>query len=220
MSDCEEEYESELGTKEHWDSTYKDELKLLETDGVIGHVWFEEKHEIILDWLTALQGVSKTSKFLDIGCGNGATLVELANMGFSNLFGSDYSEDAIQIAQKYAEAHGVDQFIKLFVDDALNSKIEEKYDVVFDKGMLDALILSPTNAKEKQQTYFGTLKKLVGDDGVLVISSCNLTNEELIDRLTLFNFEEVTRIRYKVIQFGGRSGSSLSTMCFKHKISN
>lgn len=43
---------SELGTKKHWDKTYKGELREFSDYGDVGEVWFgEESEQRVLDWL-------------------------------------------------------------------------------------------------------------------------------------------------------------------------
>ena len=54
----------------------------------------------IVDWLDSADEVSATHSVLDVGCGNGMTLVALAKRGYQNLFGVDYSPHAIELARR------------------------------------------------------------------------------------------------------------------------
>ena len=113
-----DEFDTKLGTKEHWDTTYEEELELLKNEGAIGHVWFEDKAERIFDWMIELPGFEKSSSFIDVGCGNGATLVDLAKMGYENLVGTDYSDNAIEVARVgYFTDHTIynKKYTKLFI---------------------------------------------------------------------------------------------------------
>ncbi|KAF8789409.1 EEF1A lysine methyltransferase 2 like protein [Argiope bruennichi] len=97
----------ELGQKEYWDQFYSVELKNFEDHGDIGEIWFRKKNlERIVKWLEKNK-VEKSAPILDIGCGNGMTLITLARSGFEDLTGVDYSEKAIQLAQKIAESENV-----------------------------------------------------------------------------------------------------------------
>ena len=43
------------------------------------------------------------AKMIDLGCGNGVMSLELYESGFKNIDGVDYSEHAIELAQKLAQ---------------------------------------------------------------------------------------------------------------------
>ncbi|XP_071525004.1 EEF1A lysine methyltransferase 2-like isoform X5 [Panulirus ornatus] len=100
---------SKLGTKEYWDSAYDTELSNYAIDGDIGEIWFgEESLERVISWMLESNLVDTHSVIIDVGCGNGAFLLYLAAEGFTNLYGIDYSQKAIELAQAIATKKKVD----------------------------------------------------------------------------------------------------------------
>lgn len=65
----------------------------------------------------------------------------------------------------------------LSTDDAIMSR---EYAVALDKGTYDAVSLHPENSKEKREIYILNVWKLLKPQGLLVITSCNWTEKELI----------------------------------------
>lgn len=69
--------------------------------------------------------------------------------------------------------------------DFLNCDGELKgFDVCIDKGTFDAIILNPDNFNDGKKLYVRSLKEALKHDGFFVISSCNLTREQLLDRFS------------------------------------
>jgi 2-polyprenyl-3-methyl-5-hydroxy-6-metoxy-1,4-benzoquinol methylase len=54
----------------------------------------------VIKWIK--KKIEKTFKIIDLGCGNGFTCCELANEGYSSVFGIDYSAKAIDLAKAVA----------------------------------------------------------------------------------------------------------------------
>eukprot|EP00850_Spirogloea_muscicola_P013098 SM000087S23380 [mRNA] locus=s87:371640:378474:- [translate_table: standard] len=117
-------------------------------------------------------------RVLDLGTGNGLLLHALSKHGFKDLTGSDYSEAAIELARAVAQRHG-HQSINFHVDNILDSRLEGQYELVTDKGTLDAVGLHQDGAARKK-LYMQAVERLIAPGGLLVITSCNLTKEELI----------------------------------------
>jgi hypothetical protein len=65
----------------------------------------------------------------------------------------------------------------LSTDDAMMSR---EYSVALDKGTYDAVSLHPEGSKEKREKYVLNVWKLLKPQGLLVITSCNWTEKELI----------------------------------------
>ncbi|QHO39486.1 hypothetical protein HN873_013452 [Arachis hypogaea] len=154
---------SMLGFQSYWDAAYAGELTNFREHGHAGEVWFgADVMEVVASWTKDLcvdisQGripnhvddvkaeaselgnkVLSSWSVLDIGTGNGLLLQELAKQGFSDLTGTDYSEGAISLAQSVANRDGFSD-IKFLVDDVLATKLEQEFQLVMDKGTLDAI---------------------------------------------------------------------------------
>jgi len=165
---------------------------------------------------------------LDVGTGNGLLLQELAKHGFTDLTGTDYSEGAIDLARSLANRDGFTN-IKLLVDDALETKLDRKFHLVMDKGTLDAIGLHP-DGPIKRIMYWDSISRLVAPGGLLVITSCNCTKDELVQEVDNFNqrraagasqepdappFRYLDHIRtYPTFAFGGSVGSRVATVAF------
>lgn len=65
----------------------------------------------------------------------------------------------------------------LSTDDAVMSR---EYAVALDKGTYDAVSLHPEDSKGKREKYILNVWKLLKPQGLLVITSCNWTEKELI----------------------------------------
>ncbi|KAH8965167.1 hypothetical protein BDL97_04G104700 [Sphagnum fallax] len=115
---------------------------------------------------------------LDLGTGNGLFLHALFKQGFTDLTGTDYSEGAVELAGAVAEHNNVDN-ITFLVDDVLDSKLNRQFQLVTDKGTLDAIGLHSDGVARRFQ-YWKALHKLVAPGGVVVITSCNSTKDELV----------------------------------------
>ncbi|XP_051141058.1 uncharacterized protein LOC127258303 [Andrographis paniculata] len=258
------ELSSMLGLQSYWDAAYADELATFREHGHSGEVWFgADVMENVASWTKNLclelsqnplpNDVANTNcstgvqpdkdlsgwSVLDVGTGNGLLLQELAKQGFSDLTGTDYSEGAIDLARSLADRDGFSN-IKFLVDDVLDTKIDRKFQLVTDKGTLDAIGLHP-DGPIKRIMYWDSISGLVASGGLLVITSCNSTKDELIQEVENFNqrrnsapqepninanpestsetiFQYVDHIRtYPTFMFGGSVGSRVATVAFLRK---
>ncbi|CAO3685365.1 unnamed protein product [Umbelopsis vinacea] len=142
----------------------------------------------MVDWVT--DNIEPSGKsIIDLGCGNGHLLLALAENGFENLHGIDYSPSAIQLAISVAKQRDM-EFIQYQTVDFLNEDGWRKsavYDVVLDKGTYDAICLDPEQEEANQkgedgpkERYIEKVRQMISTDGRLLITSCNWTREELI----------------------------------------
>ncbi|KAL3527000.1 hypothetical protein ACH5RR_011656 [Cinchona calisaya] len=258
-----EAVQSMLGFQSYWDSQYADELANFREHGHAGEVWFgADVMEIVASWTKSLcsefsqghfsnhvddsncESVGQHEKefanwsVLDIGTGNGLLLQELAKQGFSDLTGTDYSEGAIDLARSLADRDGFSN-IKFLADDILETKLDRKFRVVVDKGTLDAIGLHP-DGPVKRVMYWTSVSRLVAPGGLLVITSCNSTKDELVQEVDAFNqrrnspsqelecsgdqeinrdpppFRYIDHVRsYPTFMFGGSVGSRVATVAFQ-----
>lgn len=102
------------------------------------------------------------------------------------------------------------------------------FDIVLDKGTFDAISLAEdAKATRVCERYPDIARRLLRKDGVLVVTSCNWTEEELVrwfvgageaedrDRLVVWGRAEYPRFR-----FGGHEGQGVCTVCFQRVVDN
>lgn len=129
--------------------------------------------------------IGKDDKIIDLGCGNGWTLVQLAKRGFKNLLGIDYAPKAVELAKSVINQSGIDiSGVQVKVADILddNHQLDGDIKLIHDKGTYDAISLSPEAQNEKRKKYIVNVHKLLAQNGCLVISSCNWTKDELTEQ--------------------------------------
>ncbi|XP_024528377.1 EEF1A lysine methyltransferase 2 [Selaginella moellendorffii] len=238
--DEEESLQSVLGLQSHWNSTYADELNNFYAHGDRGEIWFGESvTDTVARWTARLCAATSTGtpfnpadgplpapsdltgwSVLDVGTGNGVFLHAFYRLGFTDLTGIDYSEGAIELAIAIAQRNGLAD-IKFLVDDLLETNLKEQYRLVTDKGTLDAIGLHP-EGQSRRLLYWKSISQLVAPGGILVVTSCNKTKDELVNEATNaaddFKFEYMDHIRsYPTFRFAGVEGSRVSTVAFLRK---
>lgn len=109
-------------------------------------------------------------------------LVDLANKGFKNLIGVDYSQKAINLSAAVLEENSISN-VELQVCDILDAenKLPGDFKLAHDKGTYDAISLSPENPKEKRLKYIENVHKILLHGGYLLLTSCNWTKDELLE---------------------------------------
>ncbi|KAI7818758.1 S-adenosyl-L-methionine-dependent methyltransferase [Gamsiella multidivaricata] len=205
----------------------------------------------MVDWVEENYDSEKeTCSVLDLGCGNGHLLLDLAELGFEDLTGIDYSPAAIELARAVAKDKELDHIIKYEAVDFLAEKetlgwctqqagaegngLPKKFKVLLDKGTYDAISLHQKNKRDADVTaaaaaaaatiadsdgaskeakeeataetaktkddivlaenddnmeeladrYPKRVASMMQDDGRLLITSCNWTQAELIQRFS------------------------------------
>nr|XP_053632368.1 EEF1A lysine methyltransferase 2-like isoform X4 [Cherax quadricarinatus] len=58
---------------------------------------------------------------------------------------------------------------------------DSEYDVCHDKGTYDAISLCPEDSHGKRLSYIKAIHRIIKENGLLIITSCNWTNDELMD---------------------------------------
>ncbi|XP_020494845.2 EEF1A lysine methyltransferase 2 [Labrus bergylta] len=205
---------SKLGTKEYWEDAYQQELETFREIGDVGEIWFgEESMSRVLRWMETAK-IPEDASILDIGTGNGAFLVELAKHGYRNLTGVDYSPASVELSRNVLKAEDLTD-VPVKELDFLNCQGELKdFDVCIDKGTFDAISLNPDNTKEGKILYVKALKDALKNNGFFVVTSCNWTKEQLLDRFSA-GFEYVQELPTPKFQFGGKTGNSVTALIFK-----
>ena len=194
----------------------------------------------MVDWVEEhYEDDKETTSVLDLGCGNGHLLLDLAELGFEDLTGIDYSPAAIRLATAVAKDREFEEIIQYAAVDFLaeketlewcstlnkDSDLPKKFKVMLDKGTYDAISLHQKNKRDAEaaaaavaeesgssttveedeaevktdkdgmvlaenddnmeelaERYPKRVAALMQDDGRLLITSCNWTQAELIQR--------------------------------------
>ncbi|VDD78271.1 unnamed protein product [Mesocestoides corti] len=226
---------SALGTKVHWDNHYQTELKNYKEFSDEGAIWFGRSSEKrILNYLSNCS-TPLDSRILDLGCGNGHFCLELAMQKYGFVTGIDYSEYAIDLAHNLLDNAQLSRKVSLMCMDFLSFESVRKltdeagpFDVVIDKGTFDAITLSPDDAdpmktsEKSRELYLLHVSHILRPDGIIVITSCNWTTEELRGQFERFFdgkkqlfqfFCEVPPLN--TFTFGGVTGATTVCAVFK-----
>ncbi len=121
--------------------------------------WFNPELDLDLD--EALTNLNlQTGTALDLGTGPGTQAMALAERGFE-VTATDLSETAIEKALAKAKEKNLD--ISFRQDDILNSKLDQKFDFVLDRGCFH--VLPP----EQRQNYIRVVDSLIKPKGYLFL---------------------------------------------------
>lgn len=235
-----------LRQQDYWDNHYEEELKNFQDDGDEGEIWFGKAlTRKIINWLvermTGNKDLSRRVDIIDIGCGNAHLLSTLAGVMDSassnrslpevvNMLGLDYSRNSIELSRKILEAKNLDRKITLKQCDftrptelkAVNG-VDIRFDFIIDKGTFDAICLLASNSdedlRESRANYIESIKSIVKQGTVLIMASCNHTEDELVSLLQGHGnkdsvgvgckFQVIDRIETPKILFGGTEGSQV-----------
>eukprot|EP00189_Rhodosorus_marinus_P011085 CAMPEP_0184743490 /NCGR_PEP_ID=MMETSP0315-20130426/6371_1 /TAXON_ID=101924 /ORGANISM="Rhodosorus marinus, Strain UTEX LB 2760" /LENGTH=388 /DNA_ID=CAMNT_0027214811 /DNA_START=137 /DNA_END=1303 /DNA_ORIENTATION=+ len=230
-----DEHVSELGKYEYWSSTYEKELEEFHKEGAYGEDWFSRHtgrgrlRNFLENQITNTFGQSNI-RLLDVGCGNGLFLMEAAQsekITFQELLGIDYAMNGIEVCRAYHEKklrnrgltratqQGVDRITFRHMDFLDNCLETKSFDVVHDKGTLDAIYLS---SNDNLGLYMRNLASVLADRGLFVITSCNLTKEELMGlfgRPVFRSAKLLDELSHSSFTFGGQKGSAVTTLAIE-----
>ena len=158
------------------------------------------------------------------------------------MVGVDYSTASIHLAQELAKNQEGCEDIKFEVMDIIRDQpqkneglLRDGFDLVLDKGTFDAISLSedlfeatiphvskPAGISERIHTlYPNRALRLVKPGGFLLITSCNWTQQELIQWFTNgkadsnYAVSAWKTIEYPKFMFGGHEGQAICTVCFQ-----
>lgn len=169
-------------------------------------------------------------------------LIELAREGFTNLTGVDYSPNAIELSKNIAKDQEIAVTYK--VVDLLQDQLDlGRFQIVHDKGdykcdlltprnicntymniyvflhfiylgTYDAISLHPDDPKAKRGLYISHVHEMLEDNGFLIITSCNWTEDELIAAFDGY-FIMSAVIPAPSFMFGGKVGSVVTSVVFQ-----
>ncbi|XP_031571768.1 EEF1A lysine methyltransferase 2-like [Actinia tenebrosa] len=207
---------SRLGTKEYWDEAYQKEQENFEDIGDVGEIWFGEgSMNRMIKWIKKSSRITKDSSMLDIGCGNGMLAIRLAEEGYTNVTGTDYSSGAVQLSQSIAKQEGVDiKFMECDILNLSNSSLSgHTFDVCLDKGTYDAISLNPQDSTRCRALYIKAVACLLPENGFFIITSCNWTKSELVEQFKE-DFTLLDEIPSPSFSFGGQAGNTVTSLIF------
>ncbi|SCU82573.1 LANO_0B06766g1_1 [Lachancea nothofagi CBS 11611] len=217
---------SKLGTKQYWDDFYAVEKSNFEENPEdTGECWFDDSNaeDKMIEFLTDHVGellVAKDASMIDLGTGNGHLLFQLCDEGFEGkMVGVDYSEKSVEFAREILRANYSDlSNLEFLAADIFDSKWESpKYDIILDKGTLDAIALSglkSSNGETIVEAYPKVVDKLMKKDSVFLITSCNFTEAELKKMIETDSLVAWETIKYPGFKFGGHEGSTICSVAF------
>ncbi|KAF2824898.1 methyltransferase-like protein-like protein 10 [Ophiobolus disseminans] len=230
---------SDLGQKSYWDSAYTTERHNFDANASDeGTIWFsdagaEERMLAFLEQLSdegtlqkeaADEGDGEAARFLDLGTGNGHLLFALREDEWCGaMVGVDYSAQSVRLAEAIRDTKGEGYGdIALHEWNILSQSpgtwVGGGFDVVLDKGTFDAICLSQdTDAQGRRvcEGYRERVEPLVRPGGRFLITSCNWTEEELREWFEGGRFSFAGKVKYPSFTFGGKTGSSVVTLCFQ-----
>lgn len=137
------------------------------------------------------------------------------------MLGVDYSVGSVELARRIArEKNGVVGNVEFRVWDIMGEDPWEggEFDVVLDKGTFDAVSLSAEEdgrGRRVCEGYRARVEQLVKRGGVLLVTSCNWTEEELRGWFEGGELGFEGRVGYPRFSFGGQTGQSISSVCFR-----
>ena len=127
--------------KEAWEKQYKEKSAPWNYDG------FDEDFRKFLG-----SKFYKDFTVIDLGCGNGSQVHHIEKLGF-RVTGTDVVN---------ALEYDIGDFI---IDDALDSKLNKKYDLILDRGLIHNLF----HLKKKRHKYFEMIGNITHDESYILL---------------------------------------------------
>ena len=127
--------------KEAWEKQYKENSAPWNYDG------FDEDFRKFLG-----SKFYKDFTVIDLGCGNGSQVHHIEKLGF-RVTGTDVVN---------ALEYDIGDFI---IDDALDSKLNKKYDLILDRGLIHNLF----HLKKKRHKYFEMIGNITHDESYILL---------------------------------------------------
>ena len=94
----------------------------------------------------------KKFSVIDLGCGNGSQAYHIEKLGFEVT-----ATDIVNVLE-----YDVKNFV---IDDALDSKLTKKYDIILDRGLIHNLF----HLKKQRHKYFEMIGNIIHDESYIVL---------------------------------------------------
>lgn len=144
---------------------------------VLNYMWERAERDVdSIEKLFNKYDINKDANILEIGCGNGRILINLAIRGYTNLYGLDISPLFIEDAKKKMEECEV-RNIKFFAGDV------KKIDKIFEEKKFDVILNMWTTilgyySEKEDKKIFKKYAKVSNDNGYLFI--LNTVNRDYV----------------------------------------
>lgn len=202
-SDC--KVPEDINYKDYWNTAYKKT-----PTKKLG--WFEKKSLKTIELIHQTK-LPKNATILNVGVGSSTIIDDLINEGYSNLIANDLSEKSLDDLKKRLEKNA--SKVKFLVDDLVNpkelNKLEKKIDLWNDRAVLHFFL-----KEEEKEVYFNLVKKLVTQNGFVLIAvfalngaekCCGLPlqryNEAILAEKLGLDFELITSFNYTFVNPNG-----------------
>lgn len=145
-----------MGRKEHWENVFatKQETEVS---------WYQKQPETSLAFFKN-NAIPKDAKIIDIGGGDSYLIDHLLDMGYSDLYLLDISENAIKRIKKRLGAKA--NKVTFIVSDILDFKSEVKFDIWHDRASFHFL-----TSPEDIATYIDIVTHALNDKGYLFLGT-------------------------------------------------
>eukprot|EP00128_Syssomonas_multiformis_P002948 Colp12_sorted_trinity150504_noHs@2968 len=155
------EHNDEYAKKDYWEERYEQEES---------YEWFrgyKDFRDLVLKY------VKRTDTILMVGCGNSALTEDMYHDGFTNIVSMDFSQTVIErMTQKHADKPTLKWDT---MDMMAMSYPDRSFDVVIEKGTLDAVLVSnkdPWKLNPELDTLvqktLGEITRVLKDDGAFI----------------------------------------------------
>ena len=168
--------------KEHWENVFA-------TKGETEVSWFQKKPETSIQLIHACR-LPKDARIIDIGGGDSYLIDSLIELGYTNLYLLDISENAIERSKLRLGDNA--KFVTFIVSDVLNFKPTEKFDAWHDRASFHFLTNNEDIAKYKTivsnalNSNGNFLLGTFSDEGPLKCSGLEITQYSVEKILDLF----------------------------------
>ncbi|WP_448245863.1 class I SAM-dependent methyltransferase [Thalassotalea agariperforans] len=128
--------------------------------------WFSKELDLDVIEYLAEHKIS-SGKILDLGTCSGAQAIALAEKGY-DVVGSDISQTALNKAIEAAKNLPKTTKLSFVIDDILASSIDEKFDLIIDRGCFHSICCIST------KKYIENIQKLLKPSGRLLLKTMSL----------------------------------------------
>ena len=169
----------------YWEATYRKRATGKDT----GQAFLEDLQALDEDFAQALResGI-RGGKLLEIGTGAGWQAIQFAQRGFE-VTATDVSETGVAEAARNCAACQAN--VRLLVDDILKSSLDEKFDVIVDRGCYTTL------AARFLSDYVAQVSKLIQSNGLFLLKLDRKSESRLSHVLSLFDCLKQVHGAYK-----------------------